>query len=171
MATAMCLTGLGSAQAMDWNKDLLAQFQADQKDAAVVAAAPQSAAYVAEAVPQRTAEISNSYLNDTQPALRLILNNAKDKVGGTFSVCDQSPSDTGPNCETVVFLFPQLRYDAAGKRIVLGDELVATDGRFWGIQLDKSFKLAARIETVEDASGFDRVKRHFVKLYLVKTGR
>ena len=186
LAAAMCLTGMATAQTIDWNNDLMAGFEAAQKDGgAAVVPAPKSSAgaarssrakeirpenVVAEAVPQKTGEISGSFLGDPYPVKYLIVNNAKDKVGGTFTVCEQQTNDDGPNCETISFAFPQLRYDAENKRIVLGDELVATNGWFRGIQLSKSFKLAAKVEDVLDTSGFDRVTRHFVKLYLVRTG-
>jgi len=78
----------------------------------------------------------------------LVLNDTQDRVGANVSVCGtikSEPTFKGMirvlSCQSLVFVFPQLRYDPAAKQVLWGREVVARH-RFWrgGLALEKGFK-------------------------------
>lgn len=185
---ALCVTSLSPAGAIDWTKDPVAQLQEFKAGGeAVLADAPVPRASIVAVHKGRedavelgdvaaealgSAEISGSSLSPlNRPELYLALNNAKEKVGGVFAVCEENRSDGIPDCDRALLEFPQLRYDSQKKQVLLGEEIVATNHWFGGIGLRKSFKLAYRISEMEDKRGFNVIRRRYVRLFLVRTGK
>ena len=103
-------------------------------------------------------------------SVELILNNEKDRVGAEVSACEASNvGDDMPACDRLRFSFPQLRVDQAAKQILLGNEVVASFGGFFGgLRMSKGFKLTLSQEVRKEDRGFNYV---LVDSYSVKLER
>jgi hypothetical protein len=105
-----------------------------------------------------------SPLNVKDFGFELLLNNTGDRVGANVSVCGVHEVTTGKGahrvmtCQTVFYVFPGLRYDAAAKQVLSGDEVVARDRGFWhgGLKLEKGFKPEYKIVGRQIDRGFNR---------------
>ena len=103
-------------------------------------------------------------------SLTLVPDRARDSVNGKVSVCKPVTNMDSPRrrqyCQTILFNFPALRYDASLKAVLLGAQIVALDRGSWhgGWTLDDALKPEFRLVEKPARDGF---AQKFLELALV----
>jgi hypothetical protein len=106
-------------------------------------------------------------------ALDIVLNRARNRVGGLVSACHAATSAAPRrrrSCQDILFRFPGLRYDAPRKAVLLGEEIVARDRGFWrgGWKLEAGFAPEFRLVKKSEDNGFEQTTQQFLELALVR---
>ncbi len=114
---------------------------------------------------------------DKAPRIDMVLqvNNDQDRVGVSALVCPSTNVlfDTEPStdCDSFIYVFPQLRYDKESRRVYFGDALIAHDRGIWhgGLQLEDGYELQTRIVAHQMDQGFNRYSVRSLEVSLVQT--
>lgn len=111
---------------------------------------------------------SSPNLRFNRPTISFVLNNDKDRVGAKFSVCESAVNYEDAVCEEIRYVFPQLRYDASTKQILLDNRVVARDHWFGGIRMSEDFSLSYAVSAKVEDDGFNRRSVKIIDVYLSK---
>jgi hypothetical protein len=152
--------------------------------AAIFAAAatlwPMAQAAAAESIVAKPATSSritlpglSKRLQTSDLSLDIVLNRTQDRVGARVSACGTVATTAVRrirSCQDVLFIFPDLRYDASRKAVLLGEEIVARDRGFWrgGWEFAKGFAPEFRFVEKPEDDGFEQTPRQFLELTLAR---
>jgi len=107
-------------------------------------------------------------------SVTFVVNNDKDRVGARLEFCEKTYDDMGPKCDSILYYFPELAYDAFTKEIKLGDEVIQK-GAFMGWRkMNRGFKLGfASTKQSTERKPFDRIVevRYAYDVYLEKVSK
>lgn len=104
-------------------------------------------------VPVGSNELTGDMVDSARYAqVFLVLNETKDRVGAEYQPCVPTADNV---CDGPLFVFPGLTYDKKAKEVLWGNKVVAKNG-FFGMKIQKGFKLTYKIVSEQKDDGFDR---------------
>ena len=107
-------------------------------------------------VPVGSNELQDDSIDTRNAQVFLVLNGDKDRVGAEYQPCTPTSDNI---CDGPLFVLPGLTYDKKAKEVLWGKDVVAKNG-FFGLKLQKGFKLTYKIVSEQQDDGFERTTGH-----------
>jgi hypothetical protein len=120
-----------------------------------------------------TLPVLSQEVQSSDMSLDIVLNHAQNRVGGRVSACGAVITGAPRrmrSCQDILFVFPDLYYDASRNAVILGEQIVARDRGFWrgGWKLDGGFTPEFRLIKRSEDDGFEQTTGQFLELALVR---
>ena len=183
-AALMLCAGSVSAVQFDKNIDMVKQANVDMKENAVQiesvtpVAVNKAGAQILPGVRIMGQPITDNVRRDRlaflDTSVTLVVNNDEDRVGARLEFCEKTYDDMGPKCESILYYFPELAYDASTKEIKWGGEVLQKKAFMGWRRMNRGFKLGFTTDKQStERKPFDRIVevRYAYKVYLEKVSK